>query len=68
MKSAGVDDHIVLIFKDLSCQNNWVSVIAVRFSRLLLGDPVLAQVRAPGLAVFSELVRVAHWVEGGQYF
>ena len=68
MKSAGVNDHSVLIFKDLSCQNNWVSVIAVRFSRLLLGDSVLAQVRVPGLAVFSELVRVAHWVEGGQYF
>ncbi len=31
-------------------------------------DPVQAQVRAPKIAVFSELVRVAHWVEGGQYF
>ena len=32
-------------------------------------DPVQAQVRAPKrIAVHSELVRVAHWVEGGQYF
>ncbi len=60
MKSAGVGDHIDLIFKDLSCQNEWVSVIAVRSFRLLWGEPVQAQVRAPKIPVFSELVRVAH--------
>ena len=27
-----------------------------------------AQVRTPKPAVFGELVRVAHWDEGGQYF
>ena len=69
MTSDSVGDHIDLISKDLSCQNNWISVIPVRFSRLLWGDPVQAQVRAPRMAtIFSELVRVAHWDEGGQYF
>lgn len=47
MKSAGVDNHIVLISKDLSCQNDWVSIIAVRFTRLLGETQVQAQVRAP---------------------
>ena len=66
MKSAGVDDQIVLIFKDLSCQNNWVSFIAVRFSRLLWETQ--CRYAPPKIAVYSELVRVAHWLEGDQYF
>lgn len=68
MKSAGVDDHIVLIFKDLSCQSDWVSIIAVRFPRLLSETQCSRRYAPSRIAPYSELVRVAHWVEGGQYF
>ena len=68
VKSAGVDNHVVLISKDLSCQNDWVSIIAVRFTRLLGETQCRRRYAPPRIAVYSELVRVAHWVEGGQYF